>query len=257
MEDWLAALERGDADAAWDLFVSRYHRLIFATIRHYVQDYDDVMNVFARVCEALREDDLRRPRAYYSRSKHDARFSTWLVTVVRNLTVDWFRRRDGRRRLPTLLENLTLRQRRIFELVFLDGWSHVEAFELLRTKESTDLTFGEFLAELRTTYHAVGEGRRGTLLRTMHPAPPVEEPTEAPRPAETAERHALLLQALESLGTQDRLAVQLYVIEDLPAADVARITGLPNAKAVYNHVYRALAALRAHLGESGIGAGDL
>jgi len=54
-----------------------------------------VMDVFARVCEALREDDLRRLRSWAEQPQHRARFTTWLVTVVRHLTVDWFRHRDG------------------------------------------------------------------------------------------------------------------------------------------------------------------
>src|SRR5438067_11803590 len=62
MEGWAAELESGKPDAAWDLFLDRYRRLIFAAIRHYAQDYDDVMDVFARVCEALCEGDLRRLR---------------------------------------------------------------------------------------------------------------------------------------------------------------------------------------------------
>src|SRR5216117_4510623 len=99
MEGWAAELVSGRPDAAWDAFVDRYRRLIFAAIRHYAQDYDDVMDVFARVCEALREDDLRRLRTYVAQPDHRARFSTWLVTVVRHLTVDWFRHRDVRRRL--------------------------------------------------------------------------------------------------------------------------------------------------------------
>src|SRR5213080_3162157 len=56
MEGWAAELASGRPDAAWDLFLDRYRRLIFAAIRHYAQDHDDVMDVFARVCEALRED---------------------------------------------------------------------------------------------------------------------------------------------------------------------------------------------------------
>src|SRR5438034_463080 len=147
MEGWAAELVSGRPDAAWDAFVDRYRRLIFAAIRHYAQDYDDVMDVFARVCEALREDDLRRLRTYVAQPDHRARFSTWLVTVVRHVTVDWFRHRDGRRRL--------------------------------------------------------------------------------------------------------------YVVEELPAADVARILGLPNAKAVHNRVYRALAAARARLAQVGVGRGDV
>src|SRR5439155_19885124 len=55
MELWVAELQGGRPEAAWDLFLNRYRRLIFAAIRHYAEDYDDVMDVFARVCEAMRE----------------------------------------------------------------------------------------------------------------------------------------------------------------------------------------------------------
>src|SRR5213592_4837372 len=104
MEDWMAQLQQAGPEAAWDLFLDRYRRLIFAAIRHYAQDYDDVMDVFARVCEALREDDLRKLRAYAAQPDHRARCSTWLVTVVRHLTVDWFRHRDGRRHVSIIAE---------------------------------------------------------------------------------------------------------------------------------------------------------
>ena len=50
MDAWVVELQRGRSDAAWDLLLDRYRRLIFAAIRHYAQDYDDVMDVFARVC---------------------------------------------------------------------------------------------------------------------------------------------------------------------------------------------------------------
>jgi DNA-directed RNA polymerase specialized sigma24 family protein len=55
----------------------------------------------------------------------------------------------------------------------------------------------------------------------------------------------------------DRLAIQLFVVDDLPAADVARVLGFPSAKTVYNRVYRALADLRARLERAGISGVDL
>ena len=45
MEAWLARLQAADPDGSWDEFVERYRRLIFATIRHYADDYDDVMDM--------------------------------------------------------------------------------------------------------------------------------------------------------------------------------------------------------------------
>ncbi|MGH7567606.1 MAG: RNA polymerase sigma factor [Gemmatimonadales bacterium] len=263
MEDWVAELRQDRPEAAWDLFLGRYRRLIFAAIRHYAQDYDEVMDVFARVCEALREDDLRRLRGYIAEPDHRARFSTWLVTVVRHLTIDWFRHRDGRRRLSAVAEGLPPLRRRIFEHVFLNRKSHIEAFELLKSGEGLDLSFGAFLLEVAATYRAVTDGRRGRLLRELGPAPPpsATSPTEAdlagPGPDNAAERGALLEQMLGALSPEDRVAVELYVLEEVPADAVAKVLGLPNAKAVYNRVYRALAVLRGVLAQAGIRREDL
>ena len=254
MEDWIAELQRGKLEAAWDLFIDRYRRLIIAAVRHYVQDYDDVMDVFALVCEALREDDLRRLRQYADQPAHSARFSTWLVTVVRNLTIDWFRHRDGRRRVAAIAEQLPPLRRRIFEHVFFEKRSHIETYELLRTAEGLDLPFAKYLAELTATYRAVADGRRGHLLRELGAAPPSEPAVDPPAASDTREALAAVL---EGLSAEDRAAVELYVVEELPAEDVARIVGLPNAKAVYNRVYRALATLRERLERAGIGPEDL
>jgi DNA-directed RNA polymerase specialized sigma24 family protein len=246
MEPWRTELQRSRFEAAWDLFLDRYRRLIFAAIRHYAQDYDDVMDVFARVCEALRAENLRRLRVYIDQPTHQARFSTWLVTVVRHLTVDWFRHRDGRRRISTAAAELPPLQRRIFESVFLQKRSHVETFELLKSSDAIDLSFGEFLAEVSATYRAVTAGRRGQILRELGgPVPPLPDATADSATAD--ERREDLEAALGSLRPDERVAVELYVVEEMSADAVAKIVGWPNAKAVYNHVYRALAALRSRL----------
>jgi len=261
VEDWVAELQRGRSDAAWDLFLGRYRRLIFAAIRHYAQDYDDVMDVFARACEALREDELRRLRSWVDQPQHRARFSTWLVTVVRHLTVDWFRHRDGRRRLSAVAEGLPPLRRRIFELVFLDQRSHIEAYELIHAGAAPTLTFREFLSELRATYGAVSTGRRGQILRDLAPLSEGVEnlPADPTGPTSTgaAEQSQLMERALSVLGADDRLIVELYVLEELPAETVAQVLGLANAKTVYNRAYRALAVVREQLERAGVRREDL
>lgn len=86
MDQWIAPLEAGNPEAAWDLFIERYRRLIFSAIRYYTTESDDVMDVFARVCEALRENDFTRLCRCAARVEPDRPFSTWLVAVVHNLT---------------------------------------------------------------------------------------------------------------------------------------------------------------------------
>lgn len=264
MEDWVAELHRGRFDASWDLFLDRYRRVIFAAIRHYANDHDDVMDVFARACDVLREGDLRRLRARADQTDQRASTATWLVTVIHHVAIDWYRHRDGRRRPCVAAHALTPLRRRIYEHVFLDQRSHVETYELIRAHDAAPFSFRYFLSELRATYHTVTEGRRGGLLRELDRRTPAEvelSPDEAdPRTSnddDGTERRELLDIALEGLSPAERVALELYVLDELPAVDVARVLGLSSAKAVYNCVYRALAAVRANLEKAGIRRGDL
>jgi len=257
---WRAALQRGDADTAWDLFIGRYRRLIFAAIRHYTREHDEVMDVFAEVCEALRQNGLARLRRYDDQPTHKARFSSWLVTVVRNLTIDWLRHRLGRPR-PAAGVELSEVQQRIFKHVFVDGRSHVEAYELIRSSLDPALTLGAFARELAATYRAVGPTRGAPLAREVAGSAPLSEAEAVGElvddPAAAADTTRRIAEVLRSLQPDERLAVELFVVREMPAADVARAVRWPNAKAVYNRVYRALAVLRASLERQGIRRGDL
>jgi len=261
-ESWLVPLGKGDSDTAWDLFLSSHRGLILATVRHYVQDYDDVMDVFARVCERLRADRLARLRRYVDKPQdtHTARFSTWLVAVLRNLVIDWFRHRDGRKQVSNAARTLPPLHRSIYEHVFLSGRSHVEAYELLVSSGDYSLKFGPFLKEVAVTYRAVSAGRRGFLMTDL--AGPVALgpdalPQEPATPAPEVDDSPALVEALRTLAPDEQLAIQLFVIEELSAAEVADLVGWPNAKMVYNRVSRALAAIRGQLEEQGLQRRDL
>lgn len=257
MGEWSDELRGGSTEAAWDDFITRHRSLVFATIQHYARDYDDVMDVFTRVCQALREDDMRRVRSYLDQREHTARFTTWLVAVVRNITIDWFRSRDGRRRLSPIAERLPPVRRQIFNAVFVEGRSHIEAYEIVCAHASQPPAFREFLAELRETYRVATAGRRGAILRDLLPADLAPDELDATDPAESDERSRRVEHALQTLPAQDRAAVELYVLEEVSAADIARLLGLRNAKAAYNRVYRALDVLRRHMETLGLTRTDL
>ena len=255
MEPWRAKLDESDSVAAWDLFIEQYRKLIFATIRHVVRDHDEVLDVFARVCEALRAADLARLRRYTESAGQGARFSTWLVTVVRNQAIDWLRQRDGRPRTsaPGTLSPI---QKQIYEHV-ANGRSHVEAYELIRARSASPLPFGAFLKEVNKTYQALGASLL-TPAREQIVTVPLDGITvpcaDALPMADARERIAL---ALETLPPDERLAVQLYVVDEMSAAEVARTVGWRNAKAVYNRVYRSLCQLREGFERQGIRHEDL
>lgn len=255
MEPWRAKLDERDPVAAWDLFIEHYRRLIFATIKHLARDHDDVLDVFARVCEALRADDLARLRRFTESAGERARFSTWLVTVVRNQTIDWLRHRDGRPRAspPSALSPL---QQQIFEHI-TGGLSHIETYELIRSRSEPNLPFGVFLKEVNHTYRALGASHR-IVSRELFTTVPLDDNAvgydEPPSTSDTSDRVA---RALDSLPADERLALQLFVVDQVPAAEVARIVGWRNAKAVYNRIYRALGIMREGFKAQGIERADL
>jgi RNA polymerase sigma factor (sigma-70 family) len=255
--DWVDYLRRGEHESAWDLFIIQYRRLVFATIRHFARDHDDVMDVFAHVCGALQKDKLAKLRKYVDDEVHRARFSTWLVAVVQNLTVDWFRARDGRHRPPAFVSTLPSLQRAIFDYVFVEQRGHMESYESLHAGNWPELSYREFLQELRVTYRAVAAAGGGSIWRGSAPPAPQDSEDSAENPIDARLSYERALAALAALPPEDRLAVQLYVVDELSAQEVARILGLPNAKAVYNRVYRALAAVRAELEDAGVRRADL
>jgi len=251
VESWREKLVAGNSEGAWDEFITCYRKLILAIIRRSLGDDDDVTDVFAEVCANLSADNLARLQ------RHDesggARFSTWLVAVVHHQTIDWVRQREGRRRVrpPPGLSSL---QQQIFEHVFDERRSHVEAYELIRQGAPSDITFAAFIREVTNTYRAV-ERARGKAAMHYFVGPPIisQQIDETPEDAAiAAESQSQLMSVLDILAPDERLAVQLFVVDEVSADRVARIVGWPNPKAVYNRVYRALAELRKELERRGV-----
>ncbi|MBA3404513.1 MAG: sigma-70 family RNA polymerase sigma factor [Gemmatimonadaceae bacterium] len=251
METWRAALVAGDSAGAWNLFIATYRRLIVAVIRRTIADEDDVDDVFGDVCADLSADELARLVRHTDSGT--ASFSTWLATVVHNRTIDWVRHRDGRRRV-TAPTGLTTIQQKIFDRLIREQCSHVEAYELMRQQLGPGLSFGAFMKEVTTTF-GILQRTSGTKAAHYWPGPPLpfgQTDDDADDALVLSESAARLAAALELLPPDERLAVQLFIVDELPAAAVARAVGWPNAKAVYNRVYRALGVLRSELERLGL-----
>lgn len=90
----LASSGAAARDAAWQKVVDRHSRLILSTVRSLSSDYDETMDQYAFVLDALQQDDHRRLRTYAS--SRAGRFEAWLVVVTRRLCVDYQRQRYGR-----------------------------------------------------------------------------------------------------------------------------------------------------------------
>ena len=247
VEPWRARLDAGDTEAAWTLFLARYHRLIGATIARCTPIAEDARDAFAEICDRLSEDDLARLRRFHDAPAHRAKFSTWLVVVVRNLAIDCRRAREGRPR-PSPPPGLSPLRERIYQLVLVERRPRVEAYEALRSSGECELSFRDFVREIAPTYRAV-DARRWSRLALLQGSQ-LEAVTQVAAPTEDvedADEGARLARALAQLTAKEREAIQLFVVEERPAAEVAQAVGWPNAKMVYNRVHRALAAVRSIL----------
>lgn len=247
LEPFLATLHHGAPEDAWDQFVARYRRVIFAVVRRYTTDPDDAMTLFAHVCEGLRARDFARLRKYPVDGSARASFSTWLVTVVRNLIVDWYRARDGRPRMRAP-SNLSPLGKQAFDLVFIGGFSHREARELMAGPDGA-IDEATFARALRDAHAAVMAVAPGSPLRPVATSTFAEQDADdEPPDAGAAEQIAA---AMATLDEHTRLTITLFIAEDMAAEDVARVLGLANAKAVYNRVNRGLASIRKALERRG------
>jgi RNA polymerase sigma factor (sigma-70 family) len=247
VEPWRAALDAGDIDTAWTLFLARYHRLIGATVARCIPDAEDARDAFAELCDKLWEGELKRLRRFHEESHRSAKFSTWLVVVVRNLAIDWRRSQDGRPR-PTPPPGLTSLREQIYRLVLVERRSHSEAYEVIRARSAELCSFPHFLREVAETYRAV-DARRWSHL-AMHRILAHERSEGADGEGEALEidvQQSRLPEALSRLSESEREAIRLFIVEERPAAEVALALGWPNSKSVYNRVRRALAVLRARL----------
>jgi DNA-directed RNA polymerase specialized sigma24 family protein len=173
-----------------------------------------------------------------------------LVTVVRNTAIDWYRRNSDRSRLARRLAVLGEPQRQIFGLIAIQGLSYVEAFEIMKSRGDYGGTFGEFLKEVRELHESVRHSSPG-LVRDLVGINPFEglaqdniNPT-----SDVLADCSLVTRCLSTMPLDVQTATLLFVVDGVAAGEVARIVGWPNAKAVYNRVYRALAAIREQLGE--------
>ncbi len=240
---WRGRLAAGDPEGAWNLFLDEYRGLITATVRKLVREPEERVESFAHVCAALSADGLRRLQRFKLDGK--ARFSTWLVVVVRNLLVDQYRRNHGRRR--RLLHELSPVHRAVFEAIALQGLSYVEAYESLASRGVDTGGFGEFLGIVRNLHRTVS-ARAGPISRELIGGSPECELPRESHPGSDARldcERALVL--LAAYPVDLRLAILLFVVDDVPADEVARIVGWPGRKAVYNRVSRGLQALRGQL----------
>jgi RNA polymerase sigma factor (sigma-70 family) len=203
----LAATQPTDFEHAWSEFVAEHSDLVLRVARTMGGDHDAVMDRYAFVIDALRDDGGRRLRAYTQSGR--GTFTTWLVVVVRRLCVDELRQRYGRLQSECVASEERHAQRR--NLADLIG-DELALEALVAPGNAPDEAV--LLAELHSALSAALEGLAVSdrlVLRLRFEdglsVPEIARATSAGSPFKLYRRIEALLKelriALESAGVED------------------------------------------------------
>lgn len=251
--------------AAWKAFVDACSETLFRVVRLFADTYDDRMDLYLFVCAKLKEDDLRRLRAFRFRPEAPCRFATWLSVVVRNLAIDQIRSRDGRVRPFRNIARLQGIDRWVFEYHVRDGIGLSELARRLEHEHGVRFdesalaeAAGRVRRQLSPSQHwrllARLAERRGAL--PIDPVSGVADPRGDPEvDLRRSEAGRALRGAIDAVAPRQRLALALRYRDGMSASEVAEILRVDPAEA--DRVTReGVERLRSALERSGYGATD-
>jgi RNA polymerase sigma factor (sigma-70 family) len=252
------ALRSERAQCAWTDFLEGYGPIILQAVRRTIWDSESAADCFVFVCEQLSARGYRRLLQFKPGS--GTSFVTWLRVVVRNLSLDWYRKQVGRHRKFESVERLPLLHQEIYRFRYQEGRSLDETYLALRGRfpQLTSDAVSDADAELRQSLSSRQEwllvARRSdtvTLDSTdSTDSPPIDlaDPTRGPEAcAISHEEWQRLGRGLAKLDAPERLLLQLRFGRGATLAKIARLVGLPDAQTADRRIRATLDRLRKEL----------
>ncbi|MFY9558659.1 MAG: sigma-70 family RNA polymerase sigma factor [Terriglobales bacterium] len=259
----LQGLRSRRAQDAWAEFLHVYSPSILQVAQLSSGDPDAAADCFLFACERLSRDNFRRLLRF--RPEGPATFTTWLKVVVRNLCLDWHRKKFGRRRTFRSIQELPQLQREVYQCRCEEGLSADATFSLLQTRfpklTPEDITQAEERARRALS------SRQNWLLSIRRQKDKLSAATDyagalldlqivdpSPSPETLASRHQeryRLGTAVAHLPKLERVMLRLRYEQGLTLEKVARLTGLEDAQTADRRIKDILRRLRGEMSSSG------
>ncbi len=251
----------GHSREVWAEFLRQYSPVIFETCRYSTSDEDQAADCFLFACEQLSRNNFRRLLRF--RTDGSAAFSTWLRVVVRNLCLDWRRKKFGRPRLFRSIAQLSQLEAEVYRCRYEKGLSLDNTLVSLRPA-FPGLTMEQLTAAERQIYESLNS-RQHWLKSTqkLHLQSMSEEASvgvmEAPAldPADphpnqelalvSREQQDQLRMALQKLSKPERLLIRLRFEQSLTLEEIARLRELGDAQRVHRQIAAILDKLRKNM----------
>jgi RNA polymerase sigma factor (sigma-70 family) len=251
------ALASADPQSAWEEFLQTHGAVLLRVVRLFENDADRVSDAFVFVCEHLAAGRFRRLCKF--RPGGEARFSTWLAAVTRNLCIDWHRRECGRHRVFRSVARLSAFDQQVFRLVFQQRCPVLHALAVLRgaAPGTREEEVEESVARIQSSLSprqvwllTLSRDRPDNLGIDDAPAECERAPDPRPDPEKglaMAQQEQALAHALAKLPKADRLLVRLRFEQGLTLKRVAQLANCGSAETAYRRISSILRRLRADM----------
>lgn len=253
----LIDLFHNDPEAGFQSLLEKHSDAILRMIRRFLQDQDEVMEVYTYICERLRANDFSALRRFRDTSG----VLPWLSVVAANACRDRFRKRRATSSPKSVIKKLDEREQLVFKYYYQDHRKHEEIAELIDTQHGIPCTRLDVVRAIGRIDDLLTTGRRWFLLAALHankPSYSIEalreetgyQPTAVTDVDSFEEEHqrkeliGRLHQALEHLEPSDQLLVQLRFEHGMTAPQIARIMKYDNHRRVYTRLRTVFNQLR-------------
>jgi RNA polymerase sigma factor (sigma-70 family) len=223
------------SERAWEEFLKRYSNLILKVIWQFEKDRDTVMDAYVYVCSKLVQNNFAILKKYDFNRPDRPKFSTWLVVVIKNLCIDFFRVSERGKTHALLLRKFTKLEKLVFELYYLKGYPVEEIEKYVREK------FG-ISRSVIGLIDAVNEKWAGGNIEFIRYREEIS--AKAENMVDENDLCSWVSEAVMDLPELERTIILLKFWEGMSASEIAEILQIYPVARVYKIIEKALQILR-------------
>lgn len=241
-------------EEAYAELLKRFSPVIIRMIRRFMNDRDEVMEVYTSICERLRASNFKALRKF----RINKEITPWLSVVVANACRDRFRKKRAVSVPRSVIKKLDERERLVFKYYYQDRLQHYEIQQMLGGKHNMPSTALDVVHALDKIESLLSVNKRWHLLNAIaqnRATLSIEDLAafgfEAVSPDRTATSldediavEKRLQDALADLDVQDRLMVLLRYEHGMKASEIAEALSIDNHKYVYTRLRTIMGRLR-------------
>ncbi|NND71722.1 MAG: hypothetical protein HKN43_09090 [Rhodothermales bacterium] len=249
-------------EEAYAELLKRFSPVIIRMIRRFMNDQDEVMEVYTAVAERLRAKRFKALREF----RISKEITPWLSVVVANACRDRFRKNKYVSMPQSVIDQLTDHEKLVFKYYYQDQMIHSEIVEMLSATEGQRYTSLDVAQALDKINDLLSVNKRWHLLMALHQnkamlsiedlqnlgfeAPSGSKPDRGLEPTLEKERIDAINAAMAELDPEDQLLLLLRFEHGMRASEIAEAMSFENHKYVYTRLRTIVNRLKRMIEES-------